>query len=719
MTDNVIEMYRAPAALPPEIKKLKAWVVWKLEQRFGEAKPRKVPYYIDGRRRQGEQGVAEDVAALTTFDRACLACERGGYTGIGLALLPQWGVVAVDFDDVVVDGRIHPEVAALVECTYSELSPSGKGVRAFFMGSVPANRKDNTGSPQVEFFTSKGFVTVTGNVTDVCSLLGLEEVAAPITPEVVALYRDRFGEARVSSVAVEDMDDRQAREMLDKIDPDAPHDVWFRVALGLHHQFGNDGFILWNEWSARGTKYPGVRSLLGRWKSIRADDSNPVTISSVRQLAVAGGWVEDVTDKFEVLPPIAANEPVLPGFKRDKNGRIEAAIENVVLGSAYAPFAGFEVAFDQFRDEIMLSRDGGENWESFRDTHYVELRIALERRGFKPIGREIIRDAIAKVAEDRQFDSAQLWLDSLKWDGVPRIERFLCDYWGASHSAYHRAVSTYFWTALAGRVLQPGIKADMVPILVGRQGIRKSSGVAAMVPHVDLFAEISFHEKEQDLSRKMRGRLVAEIGELRGLHSREVEHIKAFITRTHEDWTPKYREFNTRFARRLVFAGTTNKDEFLADETGNRRFLPVNVSRVDVERIEKDRDQMWAEARIRFMAEGVLWQDAEKQGAEVHHQYMMRDSWEDAIEKWLGSTDVENDGFVKDRAFISTTDALTDALLIDNKLHTRQAEMRVGNCLRALGYVRKKMRVLGRPRWVFVPSVPIDDALDGNVETPF
>ena len=64
-------------------------------------------------------------------------------------------------------------------------------------------------------------------------------------------------------------------------------------------------------------------------------------------------------------------------------------------------------------------------------------------------------------------------------------------------------------------------------------------------------------------------------------------------------------------------------------------------------------------------------------------------------------------------------DALTDALLIDNKLHTRQAEMRVGNCLRALGYVRKKMRVLGRPRWVFVPSVPIDDALDGNVETPF
>lgn len=423
-----------------------------------------------------------------------------------------------------------------------------------------------------------------------------------------------------------------------------------------------------------------------------------------------------VAAQFDV---VVNNTPALPGFKRDKNGRIEATIENVVLGSAYAPFAGFEVAFDTFRDEIMLSRDDGKNWESFRDTHYVELRIALERRGFKSIGREVIRDAVAKVAEDRQFDSAQLWLDSLQWDGKPRIEAFLADYWGASSSAYHRAVSTYLWTALAGRVLQPGIKADMVPIFVGRQGIRKSSGVAAMVPHVDLFAEISFHEKEQDLSRKMRGRLIAEIGELRGLHSREVEHIKAFITRTHEDWTPKYREFNTRFARRLVFAGTTNKDEFLADETGNRRFLPVNVSRVDVERIEQDRDQLWAEARIRFMAEGILWQDAEKQGAEVHHQYMMRDAWEDAIEKWLGSTDVETCGLVKDRTHIFTTDVLVEALLIDSKLHTRQAEMRVGNCLRALGYERKKLRVAGRARWAFVPTVPTDDDFGGNVETPF
>ncbi len=85
----------------------------------------------------------------------------------------------------------------------------------------------------------------------------------------------------------------------------------------------------------------------------------------------------------------------------------------------------------------------------------------------------------------------------------------------------------------------------------------------------------------------MRGRLVAEIGELRGLNTKELESIKAFVTRTHENWIPKYREFATQFPRRLVFVGTTNEDEFLADKTGNRRWLPVEVSKVDVKAIKE------------------------------------------------------------------------------------------------------------------------------------
>lgn len=191
------------------------------------------------------------------------------------------------------------------------------------------------------------------------------------------------------------------------------------------------------------------------------------------------------------------------------------------------------------------------------------------------------------AADENPFDSAMEWLKSLEWDGIPRIEKFYHTHFGTEDSAYTRAVSRYMWTALAGRVLKPGIKADMVPILVGAQGAGKSSVVAALSLIRLFFTEISFAEKDDDLARKMRGCLVAEISELRGLNTKELESIKAFVTRTHEKWIPKFKEFATQFPRRSLSIGTTNEDEFLGDKTGNRRWLPVEVGKMDVEGIKR------------------------------------------------------------------------------------------------------------------------------------
>jgi hypothetical protein len=693
MATNVIEIYRAPVALPAEIKALKGWVLWKLEQHPGERKPRKVPYYIDGRRRQGAQGSEADREALATFDRACLACSKGGWSGIGLATLPEFGVVAVDWDSVITDGDLHPEVAALVATTYSEISPSGRGVRAFFTGTVPGNRKDNAGSPQVEFFTSRGFVTVTGVVTPVCEMLGLEETIDHVTPEINALFIARFGATRTAPAAREDIDARQVREMLDKMDPDPAHDVWFRVGLGLHHQFGAEGFQLWNEWSARGKGYPGERVLQQRWRSIRNDDANPVTIGTVRQYARDAGWQEDYSSEFSpiVVEDGAPAAAPFPSMTRDKQGRIEVTVDNLNKALRHVGIAGMTLGFDAFRDEIMFSLDAGTNWAPFKDTDYITLHVRLERTGFKTISDDRLRKVVARVAEDNRFDSAQQWLGALRWDGTPRVDTFFSRYFKATDTTYVRAVSAYTWTAMAGRVLDPGCQADMVPVLVGDQGLRKSTGVKAMAPAVEFFCEISLGDKEDDLSRKMRGTLIAEIGELRGLHSKEIEHIKQFVTRTHEVWTPKFKEFKTSFARRLVFIGTTNQSEFLADETGNRRWLPLEVNGVGVEAIAADRAQLWAEARDRFLLDGVAWSDAERLGRDQHQGHMISDSWEPIIRQWLdqvGADGLKNSA----RSFLRLHDVMQMALNIDVKHFARRDELRVGRVLRAIGYESKVVR---------------------------
>ena len=410
-------------------------------------------------------------------------------------------------------------------------------------------------------------------------------------------------------------------------------------------------------------------------------------------------------DDFEDLTSTEVAEPLpLPAFERDKWGRIEATISNAAKAVVRPDFVDIDIRFDQFRDEIMFAPAGSGQWQAFTDADYARLRITMEKRGFKPVGRELIRDVVLLAADEQPFDSATTWLNGLEWDGVPRIETFYHTHFGTADTPYTRAVSMYMWTALAGRVLEPGVKADMVPILVGPQGCGKSSGVEALSPDPAFFTEISFAEKDDDLARKMRGRLVAEIGELRGLNTKELESIKAFVTRTHENWIPKYREFATQFPRRLVFVGTTNEDEFLADKTGNRRWLPVEVSSVDVQAIKRDLLLLWAEARETFKRlGGIQFRDAERLGASVHEQYTIKDAWLETVEKWLDTPDLMTNDIPRNCEFLRASDVLRDAIGLNPSHIGKREEMRISNVLQNCGYKRVQRRVDGKKMRIFEP----------------
>lgn len=410
-------------------------------------------------------------------------------------------------------------------------------------------------------------------------------------------------------------------------------------------------------------------------------------------------------DDFEDLTSTDVAEPLpLPAFERDKWGRIEATISNAAKAVVRSDFVDIDIRFDQFRDEIMFAQAGSGQWQAFTDADYARLRITMEKRGFKPVGRELIRDVVLLAADEQPFDSATTWLNGLEWDGVPRIETFYHTHFGTADTPYTRAVSMYMWTALAGRVLEPGVKADMVPILVGPQGCGKSSGVEALSPDPAFFTEISFAEKDDDLARKMRGRLVAEIGELRGLNTKELESIKAFVTRTHENWIPKYREFATQFPRRLVFVGTTNEDEFLADKTGNRRWLPVEVSKVDVKAIKTDLLLLWAEARETFKRlGGIQFRDAERLGASVHEQYTIKDAWLETVEKWLDTPDLMTNDIPRNCEFLRASDVLRDAIGLNPGHIGKREEMRISNVLQNCGYKRVQRRVDGKKMRIFEP----------------
>lgn len=420
------------------------------------------------------------------------------------------------------------------------------------------------------------------------------------------------------------------------------------------------------------------------------------------------GFEEDVTEAFAMVAGEetgAEPEEALPKLLRDPKGAILPVINNVVAACASRKMAGAVLAYDIFRDEIMFGPGGHDGWQRFTDADYVQLRMRLEQWGFKPISREMIRDAVDAVARENLFDSARVWLEHKvpAWDGVERVERFLVTHWGAGDTPYVRGVGLYMWTALAGRVLQPGAKADMVPIFVGRQGCGKSSGVAALAPTDEVLAEVSFGDKEDDLARRIKGRIVVELGELRGLHTRELETIKAWVTRREEQWVPKFKEFATRYPRRCVLFGTTNADQFLADGTGNRRWLPVDVGVVNVEGIEADRDQLWAEARELFRQGGVRF-GVEELAREAHEAHTMIDPWIDVIGRWLQAEDEPGGGKPIDRPYVTVGEVGERALNLDlRKPEARRSQMRIGEILRTeFGYERQRLRSEGARNYAYI-----------------
>lgn len=421
---------------------------------------------------------------------------------------------------------------------------------------------------------------------------------------------------------------------------------------------------------------------------------------------VAAGFDVVETPKLNGSITLTSNAP--QGLHRNKVGAITATLSNLEIALNHPGYIGEYIKFDEFKDEIMFTPiNEPSGWRQLIDTDYTRLRILLENKGFLPIGRDMIRDIVHRVAKENKFDSAIEWLSGLKWDGRERVKTFLEGYMAADGESYNRAVSEYIWAALAGRVLSPGCKADAAPIFIGEQYIGKSHAVASMVPDQKFFTEIRFDENEDNLSRKMRGKLIAEFAELRGLHSREMEGVKAFISRQYEEWVPKYMEFSTTFPRRLLFIGTSNKDEIFADETGNRRWFPVKVKKADITRLENDREMLWAEGAKMFKENGIqnYYENANYLATGIRDEFMISDVWERDINEWLDKKDIDG---VTPRSceFLQIADIMKDVFGINSKDMKKFDELRIGKILRKFGYEKHVRRINGQNTKVWIATLP-------------
>jgi len=437
----------------------------------------------------------------------------------------------------------------------------------------------------------------------------------------------------------------------------------------------------------------------------RRDRGNPISDDGYR--APAEGASRDP------LILAATEDLELPSLDRDSNGGLIVNADNLNKMLLTPCFTGMRLGYDAFRGAVMWApaQQDVPQWREFADNDYVVLEIALHRRGVPPVGHDTLRRWVRKAAADREFDSAQEWLSRLRWDGVSRVERFFVDYLGARNDnrGYAAAVSRYLWTALAGRVMSPGIQADMVPILYGLQGARKTSAIRALVPADDFYATIDMSVRDDDTARLMRGTLVNELEELRGLKTRDAESIKAWITKRADKWTPKYVEFATTYLRRSVLIATTNRDDILDDPTGERRWLPSEVGiagPIDVDAITRDRDQLWAEGATLFLVDGIAWGDAERLAPLEQEMFKADDVYVPLVARWLDDAGLDGKAhrmrLERDASGLTSHDIAIGIGASSGK-PDRGVATSIGIAMRKLGFASRQIGTARTRTWFVKP----------------
>jgi len=359
------------------------------------------------------------------------------------------------------------------------------------------------------------------------------------------------------------------------------------------------------------------------------------------------------------------------------------------------------LAFDEFtRAHVLTAPLPGQPSAGFtgRELTDADITSALEwfnRNGFPTATRAVLADAMQMVARDAIINPVRDYLHDLAWDGEPRLGTWLVDYCGAEDNLYTREVGRRWMISAVARALKPGCKADAMLVLEGRQGLGKST-VFRILAGDEWFGDDLPPVTSKDASTYLRGLWIVEIGEMTAVTRSEIESVKAFLSRQEERYRPPYGRVEVSEPRRCIFAGSTNRADYLRDETGNRRFWPVPTPHLDLDALKRDRDQLWAEAVAAFRADEPWWLsgEAEQQAQEVQAERHQDDPWEaEILNHTLGREETCTKEILKCLGFepgeMGTRDTMRVAGLLQRLGFEKRGKFTSGEWRNCARYVRR------------------------------
>ncbi|WP_252234767.1 virulence-associated E family protein [Clostridium sp. ZS1] len=350
---------------------------------------------------------------------------------------------------------------------------------------------------------------------------------------------------------------------------------------------------------------------------------------------------------FEIIEDNEEDLSWLINLTRSETGKIINNYNNVKLILENDSSLKNKLVYNEFTNRLeVINKLPWKRISSneLRDADIINLGIYIEKIYKFTISSSKLWEILRAHMENHSINPIKTYLTGLTWDGVQRVETLFIDYFGAEDNKYIRSFTKKWLCGAVARIFVPGIKFDYMLILVGDQGVYKSTMLRKLAK--GYFTDSIEKTEGNQAIEKIIGAWIIEFGELQAFSKSEINSIKGFISAVEDKARLAYAKTTSYFKRQCVFAGTTNDGAFLRDKTGNRRYWIIDFRKKSqratknvVKDLDKELDQIWAEA-VHLWKVGIkLYPSNEEQKylEEYQEDYMETDELEQMISdrfKW-------------------------------------------------------------------------------------